>query len=614
MPSTPAQTPSLPSGSRSGRSGYPGAPDTYYESRYPSGPPGYDPGAPPPRSDWRSWDDRSRGRPALYPSVSPRGRRYDDDRHDDYYVRDDDRYPDRVLPAYDPDYRSMDYARREHRDYPSHPVPRGYPDDYHRGMKVRDRREAVYHARGVPSPARVLRRSRSPSPRSIASSGGRSRARDFEPKSDVRYRDVSTPRCRSPVLSPARSSGAESYVSRKYRSEARYASPSPHAYARRGEDRRLESRDKQEGGGEARSSSSSSVRSKVVQDAATAAATSWGDGGAWNTAGNADYDRSRSETPTRDENLGSIGEVIIKQQPASSAKSKRDSERRKSLDSSPVKGNGESVRQRASSSDSAARSDREADGGSQKSSSSKLTSQVSRVRSSSPSSSSDRKREDHRLKKRKDRAKGNVAKSPAASTSSADADERATRAEHRDGKSKDRSRPLRRSRSRESARVTDRSKLIKREYSPSSQGDSNGRSGKPLLVRRRSRSGSADESDRKNLKRRSSSAWNATEDPPSDQARSDSKKRRRSESGRGKSASNGGSSALCQNLVVFEKRQLNIFLSKIRSFKKNVYFFMTIFSTPNSYQQIVPVENCEHTMLKIHAHIHIERTSSIKTF
>ena len=41
---------------------------------------------------------------------------------------------------------------------------------------------------------------------------------------------------------------------------------------------------------------------------------------------------------------------------------------------------------------------------------------------------------------------------------------------------------------------------------------------------------------------------------------------------------------------------------------------MTIFSTPNSYQQIVPVENCERTMLKIHAHIHIERTSSIKTF
>nr|XP_026689679.1 msx2-interacting protein isoform X2 [Ciona intestinalis] len=303
--------------------------DQYFDdpssSRYP--PRGYEP----PREGWRSWEDRSRSRPA-YQGLSPRGRRYEDDHHDrgEYFHREDDYFPS-TGAAYDQDYRNPDYLRREHsREFRGPPLPRGY-EDYHRDVKPRERRErdSLHHLRsGHNSPIRVPRRSRSTSPRSSASSG-RGRIRDAEGKVDVRLREVSAPRNRSPHRSPCawegKGSGSESRPSRKYRGEHRY-SPSRHSppgYRRQTDERRVELREMKS----LPSSPRSSVRSKVVQDTSKHSSSNviqgsqWMNqdsrpssqhgGGSWSPS--SEFNRSRSETPTRDENLGSIGEVIIKQ-------------------------------------------------------------------------------------------------------------------------------------------------------------------------------------------------------------------------------------------------------------------------------------------------------------
>nr|CAB3266529.1 msx2-interacting protein [Phallusia mammillata] len=360
-PTTPSAPPPTTSSSRSSsRPGsshpYSSAPDSYFDRYQP--PPTYDPSAPP-RSEWRGWEERSRGR-NVYHNVSPRGRRaYDDDRPErpDYYHRDEESFNDRLPPNYDPDY--TDYPRREHsREYSGAPLPRGYADDYHRGLKPRDRRDPVYHSRH--SPGRILRRSRSNSPRSGAQSR-RGRIRDFDPKLEPRlheHRDVPTGRGRSPARSPGsredRGSGSDTYP-RKYR-EHRYGSPGHYyspprrglsPYSRRADERRVELRDGRSLPGSPRSGQG--VRSKVVQDNSSqwsgassrsqAASKPSESDEPW-SAGQADYDRSRSETPTRDENLDSIGEIIIKQPVVSSVITrtvKQEISRQKSIDTTSTK-------------------------------------------------------------------------------------------------------------------------------------------------------------------------------------------------------------------------------------------------------------------------------------
>lgn len=306
-------------GSRSARSGsshpYPGRPDPYYDdvhlSRYHGPPHGFDSGLPP-RNDWRAWEERNRGRP-VYQTMSPRGRRFHDERGD-VYQRDGDHY-DRPPPRYESDYRNPDYVRRDHDFH------RGYPDDYHR-IKSRDHHDP-YHPH-MSSPPRVgTRRSRSVSPR-VAGSSGRSRGPDVELKSEIRsrdHRDHSLSRGRSPVKSPgskdSRISASDSWQSRKPREHN--LQMSPNLYLRRDDERRVELREPKSLPGSPRLSrnktrespdySSSSVwsgTSGVTKDSAKPSQdfVDWEMGS---------YDRSRSETPTRDENTASIGEVIIKQ-------------------------------------------------------------------------------------------------------------------------------------------------------------------------------------------------------------------------------------------------------------------------------------------------------------
>ena len=311
-------------GSRSGRSGsshpYPGRPDPYYDdihlSRYHGPPHAYDSGLPP-RSDWRGWEDRNRGRP-VYQTLSPRGRRYHDDRADPY-PREGEHF-DRAPGRYEPDYRGAEYIRREH----SHDFHRAYPDDHHRSLKGREHHES-FHSHMTP-PGRVgLRRSRSISPRAPPSSS-RNRSQEFDLKADSRprsHRDHSLSRGRSPVKSPgskdSRVSVTDSWQPRKPRDHTPH-SPST-VFLRRDDERRIELREPKSLPGSPRSSRG---RSR--------ASPGYSSPGVWSNAGStakehskadlgfagwemADYDRSRSETPTRDENTASIGEVIIKQPP-----------------------------------------------------------------------------------------------------------------------------------------------------------------------------------------------------------------------------------------------------------------------------------------------------------
>ena len=315
-PGIPSSNPAS-SGSRSVRSTsthpYPARADPYYENMHPSRyhppPHGYDAGLPP-RGEWRPWDERSRGRP-VYQSVSPRGRRYNDDR--EYYHREPEHF-DRIPGRYEQDYRGPDYIRKE--EYSSRP----YGDDYHRSMKPRDHREP-YH---VTPPGRVIhRRSRSISPR-LPPSG---RAREFESKSDIRsreHRDHSLSRGRSPIKSP-KDRGPGPVL--KYRD---HPSHSPSVYARRDDERRVELRDPKSLPGSPRSVGGS-IRGKTIADSPDSRSMgSWS--GCQPPAQNRhdvellapwdihNYERSRSETPTRDENTATLGEVIIKQPSAATVK------------------------------------------------------------------------------------------------------------------------------------------------------------------------------------------------------------------------------------------------------------------------------------------------------
>jgi len=302
-----------PGGSRSSRSGsshpYPSRSDPYYDphlSRYHPPPHGYDAG-PPPRGDWRPWDDRSRGRP-VYQSMSPRGRRYNDDRGD-YYHRDAEPF-DRISGRYEQNYRGPDHVRKD--DFP----PRAYGDDYHRTMKPRDYHEP-YH---MTPPGRVVhRRSRSISPR-LSASSSRSRGPELDPRSRE-HRDHSLSRGRSPIKSPGSKESRISALVHKYREHGPQSSPNVY---RRDDERRVElTRDPKSLPGSPRSASSS-MRGKgtgVSPDRRSVGSWSTGQGppqvrhdiemlAAWDIH---NYERGRSETPTRDENTASIGEIIIKQ-------------------------------------------------------------------------------------------------------------------------------------------------------------------------------------------------------------------------------------------------------------------------------------------------------------
>ena len=276
-------------------------------SRYHPPPHGYDAG-PPPRGDWRSWDERSRGRP-VYQGGSPRGRRYNDERGE-YYHRDAEHF-DRIPGRYEQDYRGPEYIRKD--DFP----PRAYADDYHRTMKPRDHHEP-YH---MTPPGRMIhRRSRSISPRLTASSS-RVRGPEFDPKLDLRsreHRDHSVSRGRSPIKSPGSKDSRTSAPVYKYREHGPHMSPNVY---RRDDERRVELRDPKSLPGSPRSTVAS-VRSKVVGGSPDSRSMgSWSTGqplarhdvemlAPWDIH---NYERSRSETPTRDENTASIGEIIIKQ-------------------------------------------------------------------------------------------------------------------------------------------------------------------------------------------------------------------------------------------------------------------------------------------------------------
>ena len=329
-PSGPGMPTSNPvqSSSRASRSGsahpYPGRVDPYYDdmhpSRYHPPPHGYEAG-PPPR-DWRPWDERSRSRP-VYQSISPRGRRYNDDRGD-YYHREGDHF-DRMPSRYEHEYRG-DYVRKEHaQDFPS----RGY-DDYHRSMKPRDHHEP-YHAHMTPPGRMVARRSRSISPR-LPVPSSRARAPEFDPKLESRPRDHrGLSRGRSPIKSP----GPKDWSTRKYRDHSSHTSPN--VYSRKDDERRVELRDGKSLSGSPRSGSVS-MRTKVVHNSPEPrGAGNWPSGhssvrarqdsellAAW---GVPEYERSRSETPTRDENIAMIGEVIIKQPNVLPSKKERREER-----------------------------------------------------------------------------------------------------------------------------------------------------------------------------------------------------------------------------------------------------------------------------------------------
>ncbi|XP_076804995.1 uncharacterized protein LOC143448925 isoform X4 [Clavelina lepadiformis] len=454
-PSAPGVPPPNPpsSGSRSSRSGssHPySAGDGYYDdvhhSRYPHGPPGYDVGAPP-RGDWR-WEDRNRGRP-MYQGVSPRGRRYEDERGD-YYRRDGNFY-DRVPGGhgYDPDYRGQDYARREHgRDYA--PPPRGY-EDYHR-MKSRDRRDPPHHSRPEhsPPPRPLPRRSRSLSPRS-SSSSGRGRVRDLDPKLEgrMRERDHPAPYTRSPARSPGsrdgRGSGTDPWM-RRYRDQtSRHSSPSHHSR----DDRCVEMRDskpypgsprsgvRSKGAGESGKSSASWVGSESKQNPDYP--TSW-------SHSQAHYDRSRSETPTRDENLDSIGEVIIKQPVTSQSALSKDGAERKSSKREASKSK--------SKNNSHASNGNSEDHGSNKPEKTKDSRDhlLQRVHSSSPSGDGSKSK----IKHQQSTSYKSQSKGPSSSSSDCD-DNKSTKKQK-----------LHHSKSKQLDKAHGPSKLIKREFSPSS--------------------------------------------------------------------------------------------------------------------------------------------------